>query len=421
MSTKVITQRRLAAFAPDAVKTALVESGKSTFTTTDVEALAGRFRDSEDFEAAKYLGDVLANLDAPVPAPRDPITAEAEDAAARAAKVAVAAKAIAAATGMPAAHAGMYAQAGFSVEESVRGWKAEMAGGQAFMFARYGLNIDQAIALSVANLGNEKVYQLLDAKVPPEQIPQLFELGKQEFQLRVFTDAGYSPADGIELLRMNLTRADEVPEGMSVAQLKAQLEQGRSRDDLRRLLKDGAFTLDEAVGVLDGPLGSSALSARHLRTSLNLSLDDIGRALSTQVGQKNNSWVVVSLLKAGFTLEDLDRGALEFPANAKGDGLADALASGYSKAELLEFWATHPVRELSEYRKAGFTIAQVKEAIEVGVTGPTFEGLRKLGYSPDEMIALKRAGYGSADKLRKEYLDFGISPADALALILAGD
>src|SRR5438552_420555 len=110
MSNATISFKKLTSFAPPQVVEALAElpPSKKTFTVAEVQALAARFADSEDFDSKTYLDEVLGSLGggaaapaAPVQAPKDPITAQA-DAAAELSKTA---KAIEKATGMPDTHA----------------------------------------------------------------------------------------------------------------------------------------------------------------------------------------------------------------------------------------------------------------------------------------------------------------------------
>jgi hypothetical protein len=424
MATSSITFKRLAAFAPAPLAAALQAEKKATFTAADVQALAARFQDTQDFESSTYLREVLANLqvDSAAPAPADPITREAQLAAELAEKIAKAAKPIAGATGMPANHAVLYAEAGFSVEQSERGWKAGLPGGQALMFVKLGLSVDDAISLGAAKVDARKAYDLIAAGVPADVIPKAIAAGLEPYDLKSYTDAGFSFAQGVELKGLGVSPS-HAPRFLTLDQVKVALTKGVDLSDLRPLIQ-GGFSFDQSLELLALTSSFELYPAVDVQKQGKLSFKEIVE-LVTSGAMKANRGCLTELVGAGFTVEQLK---LTGKVNLNSNTIKGVLAAGYSPSELLTLWqanvglSTHPSgQHLSEYHAAGFSVAQLLEAKDSGLDDYSVERFQQMGFSPDEMLTLARAGYGSTSKLQFDYLSLGLTPREALDLILSGD
>ncbi|MBK7860478.1 MAG: hypothetical protein IPJ65_18070 [Archangiaceae bacterium] len=420
-TSKSISMSRLTAFAPPALATALREETKTAFTVADVKALAARYHDSEDFEGARYLDQVLANLGGAAPVQvvtprRDPITYEAE----LAASVAKRARAIAEATGMPEAHAVLFAKADYTVEQGKRAWELELPGGQAFMYAKLGATPDQALALGKAKVDKMTSYELLSAKAPPELIPQIIDAGISAPDLKRYFEKGFSAADAITLKQLEVSAYD-APDFLTVDQIKTVRETEHPFQTFYTLTRHG-FSFEEAVALLDRMPRVDIYIASDLKELGKFSFEQIVNFMESPT-VKGNRKQFVALVAAGFDRKQLDA-CERFRFN---DFVTkDAINSGYSTDELVQLWSQDlglngrmGSQSMPRMHAAGFTVAQVLEAREVGLDDYSVEKFQAYGFSPEEMLTLARAGYGSDSKLKDGYLSLGIEPRDAYDLIIA--
>ncbi|MBK7861823.1 MAG: hypothetical protein IPJ65_25040 [Archangiaceae bacterium] len=428
-ANRSISLRKLVAFAPAPVAAALAEQAETQLTVADVEALAARFQDTEEFDSKAYLKGVLENLGAPAApvakAPPDPITAEAEAAAEKARQLREAAAAIEAATGMAAVHAELYASAGFTVEQSTRGWKAGLPGGQALMFTRLGVSVDDTIALGAAKVDARAAYSLVEKKVPPAQIPAFIEKGLvSENQINRYLEPGFTYSEIVELLELGIS-PDKVPARLSLAQVKQVLAEEQSLGSVDALTRDGTFTFEQALQV-----AANAAASRDVRgvttlfaggkltlpELLSLYGDEVFKPLLRYAG---------TMVGAGFSVAQLRD--LATSNVSLGNTLGQALSSGYSNEELIEMWkeglgisSLPSASNLEDLHALGFTVAQLREVPGSGIVTHTLKQFARHGMTADDVLTVARAGYGSAYDFEKAYLDLGMTPREAVDLIRSG-
>ncbi|MBK7863541.1 MAG: hypothetical protein IPJ65_34045 [Archangiaceae bacterium] len=410
-----ISLKRLSAFAPPSLETTLRAEGQTSFTVPEVEALAARYRDSEDFEAARYLDKVLTSLAAPptsLLSKGDPLRRD----AARAAQVSKHAQALIGATGMPQNHAVLFAKASYSVEQARQAWQVELPGGQAFMYARLGLNPDQAIALGREKVDRVASYQLVEAGAPPELVGALLAAGLDAAALEKHRARGFGAAEALALKELGVGLS-EVPDGLSVEQLKQVAARGHRFSRVRTLMADGGFTFEEAMKLLALPSTDVRVAANLKK--LGLTFAEISDLMQSPTLERHAD-KLVDLIKAGFSRAQLDR--LDCPDKVR----PGVFQSGYSPEQLLALFEAGAERStrssaptLGTLYQAGFTVAQAIEAQITGLEERSIPRFQALGFTAAEMLALARAGYGSETKLQSDYLCIGITAREAYPLITA--
>jgi hypothetical protein len=418
VQTRTISLKRLAAFAPPQLASALRDEDKSTFTVADVTALVGRFEDSQDFDSTTYLSGVLETLKVePLAAPPDPLAK-----ARLSAELAKAATAISKATGMPRNHAELYAEAGFTVEQSERGWKAGLQGGQAFMYGHLGLSADEAIGLAEARVDSSKAYELIEAKVPAGLIPKAIAADMNARVFSRYKEKGFSPPDAIELAALELS-ADNAPNYLTLAQVKVAREKGYKFTTLYTLVGTKAFTFQQAQVLLDAVPKVEPYSIAAVQRLGKLSFDEV-LAIAQSPTLKTNHEAVPYLVAAGFSVDQVSQCAdISFKMNE----IDHVLGSGYSPAELITLWQSGlglagavSGQMLPTFHAAGFTLDQLFEVRPAGLGEFSVKGFETWGFSPDEMLSLARAGCGSTLTFKNDYLSLGISPREAFELIVGG-
>ncbi|MBK7864229.1 MAG: hypothetical protein IPJ65_37655 [Archangiaceae bacterium] len=428
MSTDSISLQKLARFAPPALATALVAEKKEAFTAADVVALASRYRDSQDFEAAGYLGGVLTSLGvdlAPVAgtaAPKDPITAEAEAAAAKK-KVSGAAQAIIAQTRMPVEHAELYAEAGYSPEQASAGWKAGLKGGEAFMYHHLGLSSDDAISLATAKVRGKDAYALIQKDVPAAQIPMVLASALEPYELRAFEAKGFNPAEAAELKALGFDY-NHMPSFVTLAQVKVALEKGVPLDKSYTLLHDDLFTFEQMLALYAAqPDPDVHLLAGAQRVGV-LPFDDVLALARLKFGRLESRNSVTELVKAGFSVAQIAQ-CTDFNFNPH--VIDHALTSGYSPDELIAMWKKDiglngrlSCQSLPALHQAGFALEQLETLKAASMHGLDAQWFVEAGFKADEILNLVAKGYDSFSKFKEENLDLGLDAREAYDMLMAG-
>ncbi|MBK7865027.1 MAG: hypothetical protein IPJ65_41790 [Archangiaceae bacterium] len=265
---RVINPARVVAFAPPQLRAVLDAATQDGLDVAKLRELLPGYRD--DFESKRYLEAIIASSSGPLPV----LQPEVVDASRAGQGVAQAARDIEQATQMPTANAELFAEAGYSVEQSRRAFAAGMPAGQALVLHKMGVETEAAITLGSLGRPPHRVYDLLKKGLAPELVGQALRDKLDTYHLPGYRTLGFTDAEALTLIGLEVYPPD-IPPGVGVAALEAAAERGLRIAMLRELVRGGHFSFEQACALTEqlGPYFNTT-RVRELAAE-QLSVDEI--------------------------------------------------------------------------------------------------------------------------------------------------